>query len=158
MNRVMQSIIGGWTLAPEWRDRNGTRFTPGFSGTDTANVGRSGGRPDLLPGCNPNVGGETEFKWNAGCFAVPPNGRFGTAPRGMMRGFYTWGFNLNAFKRWYLGYGETGPYFQLEAYMRNILNHPNRGGPSSTNITSPAFGQFRLGGARNIQIRLRIGL
>ena len=49
-------------------------------------------------------------------------------------------------------------YFQLEAYMRNILNHPNRGGPSSTNITSPAFGQFRLGGARNIQIRLRIGL
>ena len=73
-------------------------------------------------------------------------------------GFYTWSFNLNAFKRWHLGYGETGPYFQLEAYMRNILNHPNRGGPSSTNINSPAFGQFRLGGARNIQIRLRIGL
>ena len=158
LNPFLKSIIGGWTVAPEWRDRNGTRFTPGFSGSDPANVGRSGGRPDLLPGCNPNVGGDSEFKWNAGCFAIPPNGRFGTAPRGMMRGFYTWSFNLNAFKRWHLGYGETGPYFQLEAYLRNILNHPNRGGPSSTNITSPAFGQFRLGGARNIQIRLRLGL
>ena len=28
-NRFLQNIIGGWTLAPEWRDRNGTRFTAG---------------------------------------------------------------------------------------------------------------------------------
>ena len=146
MNRVMQSIIGGWTLAPEWRDRNGTRFTPGFSGTDTANVGRSGGRPDLLPGCNPNVGGETEFKWERRLLRRSSQRPLRNGAAGHDAGVLYMGFNLNAFKRWYLGYGETGPYFQLEAYMRNILTTPQHAeAPSSTNITSPAFGQFRPG-------------
>lgn len=155
---ALNHIIGNWTIAPSFVIQSSSRYTPSFSGADPANVGRSGGRPDGISGCNPNgVSGGPGVIWNRSCFVLPPNGRFGDASRGMLAGPTTWNTDFNMFKQWNLTANENGPYFRVEMYSANILNHRNSGGPASTNIANPSFGLFRPGGNRSIYFRLRLG-
>jgi hypothetical protein len=66
--------------------------------------------------------------------------------------------DLNLFKIWNFTRLENGPYFKLEMYSSNILNHTNPSGPASLTITDPQFGLFRAaGGTRSIYFRARIG-
>ena len=161
-NRFAQTFLGNWTISPRITLNAKRASTPNFSGADTPNVGRSGGRPDVLPGCDPNgFGSPTDapgIVWNRACFAVPQAGTYGTATRGMLKQPRSPGFSMNIFKVFPLTPYEQGPYFKLEAYVNNFFNHTNPGGPNSLNINDPRFGLYRAaGGTRNIIFRLRLG-
>ena len=159
----INQIVGNWTIAPELGLSAGRRTTPVFSGADPANVGRSGGRPDILPGCDPNgFGSPTDpapaIVWNRSCFEVPREGTYGTATRGVLRQPRDPRFSINIFKTIPLTPYEWGPYFKIEAYISNPFNHTNPSGPGSFNINDPRFGLYRAsGGGRTIFLRLRIG-
>ena len=160
MGRVASLFLGDWTTAFLFQGRKGAAFTPSYSGSDPSNTGRSSGRPDAL--CNGNNFGPTPGQgWNPSCFAVPPAGigRYGTASRGTLRSPANWGSDLNIFKRFNLTTWENGPYFKIEGYIRNLLNHRNASGPASVNISSANFGIFRVNGgqSRIYEVRVRIG-
>ena len=78
--------------------------------------------------------------------------------RGALRHPNRWGFDFNIFKEWKLIPGlEQSPYFKLEAYIGNLLNHANSSG-ASTNVADANFGMvFRGSGSRRISLRARIG-
>ena len=158
----LNHLLGGWTLAPQFRTHGRGRFIPTFSdGNHPAlDLRGDGARPDLVPGCDPN---DTNFEgrgqlWNRGCFTLPPNSRYGTAPRGALRHPNRWDLHLNIFKEWKLVPSlEQSPYFKLEAYIGNLLNHANSSG-AGTNVTDPNFGIVRRGGGnRGMSFRARIG-
>jgi hypothetical protein len=156
MPGVVNHIVGDWTVIPAFVIDSGTRYTPFFSGSDPANVGRSGGRPDAL--CDGNgFGSGPGVIWDRNCYAVPGQGSFGTASRGSLAGPTTWNMDFNMFKKWNLLGREDGPYFKAEMYSTNIFNHRNSTGPQSTDIANPNFGRFRPGGNRGIYFRLRVG-
>ena len=160
MGRVASLFLGDWTTAFIFQGRKGAAFTPSYSGSDPSNTGRSSGRPDAL--CNGNNFGPTPGQgWNPSCFAVPPAGigRYGTASRGTLRSPANWGSDLNIFKRFNLTTWEKGPYFKIEGYIRNLLNHRNASGPASVNISSANFGIFRVSGgqSRVYEVRVRLG-
>ena len=158
----LHHLIGDWTLVPLFTTGGRGRFIPVFSGGNhpALKLRGDGARPDLVGGCNPN---DTGFEgrgqlWNRGCFELPPESRYGTAPRGALRHPNRWGLNLNVFKEWKLIPAlEQSPYFKLEAYISNLLNHANSSG-ASTNVADPNFGIVRSGGGnRGITLRARIG-
>ncbi len=160
MGRVASLFLGDWTTAFIFQGRKGAAFTPSYSGSDPSNTGRSSGRPDAL--CNGNNFGPTPGQgWDPSCFAVPPAGigRYGTASRGTLRSPANWGSDLNIFKRFNLTTWEKGPYFKIEGYIRNLLNHRNASGPASVNISSANFGIFRVSGgqSRVYEVRVRLG-
>ncbi|MFN0165369.1 MAG: carboxypeptidase regulatory-like domain-containing protein [Bryobacteraceae bacterium] len=156
MPGLLNHVIGGWTVSPSFFIQSAQRFTPSFSGSDPANVGRSGGRPDAL--CDGNgAGAGPGLLWNRACYAAPPNGRYGNASRGSLAGPTTWQTDFNLFKMWRLLDKENSPYFKAEMYATNFFNHRNSSGPQSTNIANPNFGIFRPGGNRSIYFRLRVG-
>ena len=131
-------------------------------GADPANVGASRGRPDILPGCNPNgFGAPTEppgIVWDRSCFTVPQNGTYGTATRGALKQPRFPEFNLNVFKVFPLTRYENGPYLKVEWYITNPFNHTNPTGPISLTITNPSFGQYRASDhVRRMFFRFRIG-
>ena len=160
MGGILNTLVGNWAAAFNFRGGSGTAFTPSYSGSDPSNTGRSSGRPDQL--CNPNGFGETPGRgWNPSCFAIPEAGigRYGNASRGMLIAPRDWGTDLNLFKRFNLTQYENGPYFNFETYISNIVNHRNSSGPSSTNISAANFGIFNTStwDARRIVFRLRLG-
>lgn len=160
MGSILNTLVGNWAGAFNFRGGSGTAFTPSYSGSDPSNTGRSSGRPDQL--CNPNGFGETPGRgWNPSCFAIPEAGigRYGNASRGMLIAPRDWGTDLNLFKRFNLTQYENGPYFNFETYISNILNHRNASGPSSTNISAANFGVFNTStwDARRIVFRMRLG-
>jgi len=65
---------------------------------------------------------------------------------------------MNVFKVFPLTPYENGPYFKLEAYISNVLNHTNPSGPNSLTFNDPRFGQYAASWhTRNIFLRLRLG-
>ena len=155
---ILQHVLGNWTAAPLIYWGAGDRRHATFSGADPANVGRGGGRADQL--CDATSGTDSGTQWNRSCFAIPPNGRYGNSPRGVLPGPRSWRTRLNVFKKWYLmGGDQLGPYFEVDAYIQNPLNHSGKRCCDSSNITSPNFGILRTNqnDIRQIQIRLRLG-
>jgi len=154
----LNHVVRGWTIGELTTISGKQRYTPAFTGRDTANIGRSGGRPDQL--CNPNdFGPSPGLLWNRNCFAIPPNGRFGNSSRGMLSGPWIWSSDLRLFKTWYFTSDKQGAYMKLEMYADNVFNHSNTQGPNSLNISSPGFGRFDVTPSdyRRIYMRLRIG-
>ena len=158
----MNQLLGNWTLTPFVTFFGHSRFTPVFGGRDPSNTNNFGGRADQVPGCGFYTGndpGESLPMWNRSCFEKPSvnAGRFGNVSNGMLHGPWGNNINFNAFKRWYLGLGEGGPYFQADIYVTNLFNHAGATGVRSTNIESSGFGVFRRSGNRRIFFRFRIG-
>jgi hypothetical protein len=157
---VAKALLGNWTLAFLIYGGARSHWTPGYSGSDPSNTGRSSGRPDQS--CNPNGFGSTPGQlWNAACFSKPPAGvgRFGTAKRGALEGPFYWHTNFNIFKKWFLTGSEKGPYFKMEWYIWNVFNHANTSGPRSTNISAANFGNFVPDSwdSRRPEFRLSVG-
>ena len=159
---VINQLVSQWTVTPIITMNMGGRSTPNFGGFDSPNVGRSGGRPDIQPGCNPNGFGDNTVPytsyWNSSCFSIPASGNYGTATRGVLQQPRDPQFNLNIFKVFPLTPYENGPYFKLEAYINNPLNHTNPSGPNSLTFNDPRFGQYAASWhTRNMFFRLRLG-
>ena len=168
----LNHLAGNWTVG-YIHFIYGHRTTAAYTGRDPANVGRSGGRPDNLPGCDANnhtftnatAPNSSYVRWNVNCFEVPPinAARYGTATRGNLN-WPTSGWDVvNAFKHFYLTNDESGPYFRLQFRMNNPFWCRCRKanvGPQSTNIGAATFGRFYSASqrARNlIWVRLALG-
>ncbi len=160
-SRVAHHVLGGWTVSPIFSTNGHIRQTPGFGGFDSANVGASGGRPNIVAGCDPNKpapGAPAGIVWNRNCFTVPVSGTYGNATRGVLVMPWMPNLDMNIFKIWNLTNWENGPYLKFEMYSSNFINHTNPGGPASLTISDPQFGLFRAaGGTRSIYFRARVG-
>ena len=172
INRGVNLIAGGWSVAGIFLDHSGHFLTPSFSGTDPSGTGvpTRGVTTVQRPDCT-GVSGNTSTHnrnayFNPAAFSVPADniGRFGNCPVGTLIGPGTVTFAGTAGKNFAL----TERFnLRYEAQVANLFNHTNLGDPA-TNISSPTtFGVITnvqdantsygpSAGPRNIQMSLRL--
>ncbi len=136
MNQVLYELplgkgklLAGWQLNALINLSTGHFLNPVYSGGDPANIGVTGGRPDVVKEVTYP---ETLNQWfDRTAFAVPPagSGRFGNAARNSVVGPGYAVFNL--------GLGKTTTFerigsIQIAASFQNVLNHLNYGQPNMT--------------------------
>ncbi len=152
-------VLGGWQLSATFVARTGEYLTPTFSGSDPSNTNTIGGIADRVGDGNlPREQRSIERWFDVSAFAVPPNGRFGNAGRGVIIGPGRHSLSLGLFKRFRIAEGHT---LRVQGTARNALNHPAFGNPN-LNISVPAAAgkitsvQTRdFAGPREIAIGLR---
>jgi hypothetical protein len=128
---IASAIAGNWELTTTALARTGFPVNVLMPSSYTAPDGNSGTqRPDLVPGVSfTPLGGRTVAAWiNPAAFATPA-GKFGTAPRNLLRGPGTWQIDSGA--------GKTIPLserarLEFRAEFYNIFNHPQLGQPQAT--------------------------
>jgi hypothetical protein len=144
--------------------RSGRWFTPSFTGSDPSNTNTLTGRPDRL--ADGNLENPTLERWfDASAFAPPPAnaGRFGNSGRNVLSGPGMNVLHLSLVKDIALDSVREGFRVSFQAAFKNLFNHPNFTNPNA-NISSPqqvaritgVDSGLELGGARNIQLRLRV--
>lgn len=152
-------VLGGWQISATYIARTGEYLTPTFSGSDPSNTNTIGGIADRIGDGNlPESQRSIERWFDASAFAVPPNGRFGNAGRGVVIGPGRHSMSLGLFKSFKIAEGHT---VRVQGTATNALNHPNFGNPA-LNISVPASVgtitdvQTRdFGGPREISIGVR---
>jgi hypothetical protein len=161
---VLQQILGGWQLSALGFLQTGEWFTPTFAGSDPSNTGRSGGRPDRIGDGNLPGGQRTIEHWfDPTAFAIPPNGRYGTAGRNIIEGPGTQVLHLGLGKFFRLaGYKDEGVKLHVEVAAQNALNHANFANPrNGINSADPGkitstVARLEQGNARVVEIRARL--
>jgi hypothetical protein len=157
---------GGWAISGIESFRTGLAQNPLVSPSATARPdgNTQGQRPDLVPGVSlVPAGGQTINGWyNLAAFAVPANGKWGTAGRDILTGPGVVQTDIALAKDTKIT-ERTRLIFRGEIF--NVFNHPNLGTPS-LNFSSPAtFGRITTllnsgpvgtGGCRSIQLSLRL--
>jgi hypothetical protein len=146
-SRLMQALIGGWTLSGINSVYAGEPVTLTYSPGATAVVsgiaqdfrGANNYRANVT--CDPLTpsGERTIGTWlNRSCVSLPTDisQPFGNATRNSVRGPMFWGFDVAASKRFALG-GPAEFEFRLEAF--NLLNRTNFRAPNG-NRSAAAFG------------------
>ncbi|MGE5646623.1 MAG: carboxypeptidase regulatory-like domain-containing protein [Acidobacteriota bacterium] len=135
--RWVNAVAGGWSLSSFILLQTGSYFTPSFSGSDPANTGVSGGRPDRVG--NGSLDDPTIYKWFDGAaFVAPPAnaGRFGNSGVNILQGPGTANVDLGLAKSVQL----TERFrLRLEGTFTNALNHANFANPAS-NISLASVG------------------
>jgi hypothetical protein len=144
VNRLTDSLIGGWTLSGQFVATSGRPMTV-FAGTNTlSNVVQT---PANCSGCSTSFGSvhdEGGLVWyftpdERAKFSTPAAGEFGNAGRNYFRGPGGWVLNAALHKRTRL-YGNQ--MLELRVDGTNVLNHPTFGFPTLT-TTSGTFGRIR---------------
>jgi len=167
-NRLLDAVVGGWTLVGRWPYSSRVWVTPVWSGSDFSNTGTFTARPDVVPGCNPTVDNFSASRiFDLNCFVRPPDGRFGNAGRNSFRGVPLFGSvsaesYLNLFKTFKLI--EKGLTLRVGAYMYNPLNHPflfprfgyGYSDVNQVTINSPNSDKAFYTGSRTIRIAARL--
>jgi len=151
--------LGGWQISATYIARTGEYLTPAFSGSDPSNTNTIGGVADRIGDGNLPRGDRSIERWfDASAFAVPPNGRFGNAGRGVIIGPGRQSLSLGLFKQFRIAEGHT---VRVQGTATNALNHPSFDIPN-LNISVPAAVGTVTGtqsrdfsGAREISIGLR---
>jgi hypothetical protein len=181
MNRLEDSLLGGWQLSTIFLWQSGPYLTPYFSGGDPSGTG-SGviGRaqaPDITG--NPTLSNPTASDWfNASAYTCPgtpgwkvgtaclignpgygaPIGRFGNAGVGTFTGPGTINLNAGLSKKFAI---TEHINIKIEASFTNVLNHLNLSTPVLA-IDNPSVGQITsaqaadFGGNRTGQVGARI--
>ena len=157
--RLLDALIGGWTVSGTWVAQTGLYFAPSFSGTDPSNTENRRGRADRIAGGNLPASQRSVERWfDTAAFVTPANGigRFGTSGDAVLEGP-----GLNVF---HFGLGKDIAIYErvkmrLEAASTDFFNHPNFSNPSAVVGTS-TFGRV-LGtvgddGNRNFQFTVRL--
>jgi hypothetical protein len=119
--------LGGWQVNALLNMSTGHWLNPVWTGVDPAGVGVASVRPDLVSELQyPSQEGQW---YDRGAFAAPPIGRFGTAPRNLIRtpGYVL--FNAGLLKGFRF---EGGREIQFGVQFVNVLNHVNLGNPVTT--------------------------
>jgi hypothetical protein len=163
---VLKSVLGGWQISGATFIRTGTPFSITRT-NDIAGVGEgANGQPvDLVGDVDANTNGkfsggvvsgtatDQNFWFNPAAFANPAAGRFGNAPRNLLRNPGDQQWDIALFKNFSLG-GTKKIQFRTEIF--NFPNHPNLSGPN-TDITNANFGRIitKDGSRRDIQLALR---
>lgn len=117
--------VRGWQVNGLLNLVSGNWLNPQFSGTDTSNTNTVGGRPDVVSTIS--YPGTLNQWFTTSSFAVPANGRFGTAARNSIEG-----------PGWILLNAGVSRSFKLERYgqiqfgvtFQNLANHENLGEPN----------------------------
>lgn len=150
-------LLDGWQASTIMTAQSGFP-APIDYGLDRTGTG-VGSRPDVT-GQEPNLSGDerTWARWfNVNAFAIPPYGRFGTAPRTnaiRLPGIFNFDFSVN--KTFPIG-ERLRPEFRAEVF--NLFNHYNPD-PATVdrNILSATFGSVG-GGIRGVTTRVvQLGL
>ncbi len=155
---IVDHVLGGWQLYWIGFLQSGFYFTPSFTGSDPSNTNTIGGRPDRI--CNGNLPSSrrsVNHWFDASCFAVPGQGRFGNAGSNFLEGP---GYNMQDISI-SKTFNLTERFrFTLTGAAANALNHPNFVVPSA-NISAPGSvgvigGVLDGAPARQIEVRGRI--
>jgi hypothetical protein len=164
--RILNPVIGGWTLSTVTTMQTGQWLTPTMPAADdqsntnmiVRNTGGAIARPDCVG--DPYLDQTPGQFYNPNAFALPPTnaGRFGSCGVGILEGPHMIDVDAGLAKRFNIG---ERLHFRFEATFTNVLNHTNFA-PPAMNITSPAFGVLQSalpqgsGGNRTGQLALRV--
>lgn len=156
---ILRQTVGNWGISAIVLLQTGPFLTPLFSGPDPSNTRTTEGRPDRLRDAHLPI--PSIDRWfDAGAFAIPPNGRFGNSARNVIVGPGVANFDFGLFKYFVI---REPARLQLRMTATNFFNHPNFGNPATDitsanvgRITSLRSGDGSLGaGARVIRLGLR---
>lgn len=152
-NAALRYALGGWQIAGVTTIQSGTPINVTI-GTDRANTGSPGQRPDVVGSPSADCGkGRLINCIDASAYALPAQFTFGNAPRNHLRGPGTVITDLALSKSFGLG-GPTELQVRVEAF--NVFNRVNFNNPNATFGTS-SFG--RITGAdpmRRFQVGARL--
>jgi hypothetical protein len=168
-NRFLDPVVGGWQVTSRWTWSGRQRVTPLWSGVDFSNTNLFFARPDIVPGCNPNVSSQnTNAMFNNECYTLPARGTFGNAERGSLH--YTnlpfaAGSDMMLSKDFRLLQHRDQPLrLRTSAFFVNPFNHPYLQGsfipafnPNNVVVVNTAGAQRgNMAGNRQISFLLRI--
>ena len=139
----MRALVGGWEMSVVYSSYSGQFLTPQWTGPDTTGTAFSSSRtaaqvtirPNQLR--DPNLPGDRRSVngwFDAGAFAPPSAGSFGSAAKGVIKGPGSSIVNTGLSKRFDLG---ERLRLRWEMTATNFFNHPNWDNPGVT-ITSQA--------------------
>ena len=164
-NRLVDGVIGGWTLSGVVVFQSGPFLSVATlndpSGTGLNQLNGIGGRADTVPGVSPYTGQSLNQWINPNAFVDPANniGRFGDATQGDIVGPGTKVVSMSLLKRFIL---TESSRFEVGAQSSNIFNHPNFAPPSNLTLGVAGFGQITAlqsaegAGPRAIQLTARL--
>jgi outer membrane receptor protein involved in Fe transport len=151
--KIVDSIIGGWTVSGVFRLQGGQPFMPFITDTNKLGGVNRTVRLDLVPGVplkNPRyssscpIGAGCEPYINPAAFMRPAKGSLGTAPRTLeVRAPLQEYFDLSIQKTWNMPFigGEGKRRINFRVDFLNAFNHPNFRFVNTGN-TPPGFGTF----------------
>ena len=144
VNRAANLAVGGWELSGIYSYYSGMFLTPAWTGPDPTGTAYTTSRtassvtlrPDILRNPNLPSGQRSVTRWfDAGAFAAPAAGRFGTSAKGVIKGPWVNVWHMGLIKNFQ--FGEKAPRLRWELTATNIFNHPNWSNPA-TNISTVA--------------------
>jgi hypothetical protein len=173
-NRAVDFLLGGWELSGVYSYYSGQFLTPLWTGPDPTGTFFTSSatppnvtiRPDHLRDANlPDDQRSINGWFDAGAFAAPALGRFGTSARGVIKGP-----NVNV---WHMGFFKSFAIkeqarVRYEATATNFFNHPNYSNPATNISQASAVGVITgtggvhgsavgdYGGARTFRMGLRL--
>jgi hypothetical protein len=150
---VLRHVLGGWQFGGVTTIQSGTPINVTI-GTDRANTGSPGQRPDMVATPSANCGGGNLVNCiDASAYALPPQFTFGNASRNHLRGPRRVVTDLSLAKNLRLG-GPMQLQFRAEAF--NVFNTVNFNNPGSTFGTA-TFGRITSAQPmRQIQLGARL--
>ncbi|MFN0169776.1 MAG: hypothetical protein ACKV22_25415, partial [Bryobacteraceae bacterium] len=171
--KILSHVVGGWTVSGFFLAKSGNYYTPYWSGVSAGNgpnTSQSRLRPDVIPGCNPNLPNRDHFKiFEYKCFTQPANGRYGNAGSGVIQSLGTWTYDAGLYKYFFFSGDERMPRLRLSANSLNAFNHAGWGPTADYNVNSPVGVVAKsnanatlngitqnLGGWRQIYLEMRV--
>jgi hypothetical protein len=136
VSRWANLAVGGWAISGIYSAQSGQFLTPHWTGPDPVGIAYTESdpadvtiRPDILR--NPNLPKDQRsiYRWfDPSAFAPPPEGRFGTSAKGVIKGP---GVNV-----WHMGFHKDFIFHEQkrlrwEMTATNIFNHPNWSNPAT---------------------------
>ena len=133
--RILNGIVGGWSMTTNFNWHTGNFSTPFYTGYDSANLNQFRGRPDLVPGCDlytrPSRMIANQPFVNGACFTAPAPGTLGNAPINLLVGPNMWILNGAPFKEFQIF---ERAMLRVGASFYNILNNGDYWGAPNGNI------------------------
>lgn len=143
-NRGLDLLVGGWEVSAIYSYYSGQFLSPAWTGPDPTGAAFTASRtpanvtirPDHLRNANLPDGERSVGRWfDAGAFAAPTAGSFGTSPKGVIIGPAVNVWHAGFFKTF--RFSERPPLLRWELTATNFFNHPNYSNPA-TNIAQQA--------------------
>jgi hypothetical protein len=165
--RLLNPVIGGWTLSSVTTTQTGQWLTPTMPAADdqsnTDMIERTTGGAIARPDCvgNPYAHQTSQHYFNLSAFALPPTdaGRFGTCGVGILEGPGMIDVDAGLAKRFNIS---ERVHARFEASFTNVINHTNYAEPSLNFGEASSFGVLQTalpqgeGGNRTGQVALRV--
>ena len=142
LNRVGNTILGGWQMTDIFQARSGDPLTMAYSPNTNTQVstlitinGRNAYRPNLTGSAimspntayNPTLGGIVYL--NGSAYSTPPaNAPFGNSPRNAVYGYGFWQLDMGLTKDFSI---TERAHLQFRAEAFNITNETNFGDPNT---------------------------